>query len=67
MSTYCPIVDAAGNLAYFVKMDNTHIGSINVAVEKARSARLFKCLTKDFQDTLEAGGNGLRKVAFRLS
>jgi uncharacterized protein GlcG (DUF336 family) len=60
-------VDAAGNLAYFVKMDNTHIGSINVAVEKARSARLFKCLTKDFQDTLEAGGNGLRKVAFRLS
>jgi len=62
-----PIVDAAGNLAYFVEMDNTQTGSVNVAVEKARSARLFKCPTKDFQDTLEAGGDGLRRAAFRLS
>jgi uncharacterized protein GlcG (DUF336 family) len=39
------IVDPSGNLVYYEKMDNTQIGSANVAVEKARSA---------------AGGDGMR-------
>jgi len=54
------IVDPAGNLVYYEKMDNTQLGSANVAIDKARSAALFKRPTKAFQDALAAGGEGLR-------
>jgi glc operon protein GlcG len=54
------IVDPAGNLVYYEKMDNTQLGSANVAIDKARSATLFKRPTKAFQDALAAGGEGLR-------
>ena len=54
------IVDPAGHLVYFEKMDGTQIGSVTVAIAKARSAALFKRSTKTFQDTLAAGGEGLR-------
>ena len=54
------IVDTAGSLVYFEKMDDTQAGSVAVAQAKARSAALFKRPTKAFQDTLAAGGEGLR-------
>jgi glc operon protein GlcG len=54
------IVDTGGNLVYYEKMDNTQIGSANVAIEKARTAALFKRPTKAFQDVLAGGGDGLR-------
>jgi glc operon protein GlcG len=54
------IVDPAGDLVYYEKMDNTQLGSANVAIDKARSATLFKRPTKAFQDALAAGGDGLR-------
>ena len=54
------IVDPAGNLVYYEKMDNTQLGSANVAIDKARSAALFKRPTKALQDALAAGGDGLR-------
>jgi glc operon protein GlcG len=54
------IVDPSGNLVYFEKMDNTQLGSANVAIDKARSAALFKRPTKALQDALAAGGDGLR-------
>ena len=54
------IVDPAGILVYYEKLDNTQLGSAKVAVEKARSATLFKRPTKAWQDTLAAGGAGLR-------
>jgi glc operon protein GlcG len=54
------IVDQGGNLVYYEKMDNTQLGSANVAIDKARSAALFKRPTKALQDTLAAGGEGLR-------
>jgi len=54
------IVDPSGNLVYFEKMDGTQIGSVTVAIDKARSAAMFKRPTKAFQDTLAAGGEGLR-------
>lgn len=57
------IVDTAGNLVYFEKMDGTQLGSVNVAIEKARSAALFKRPTKVFQDGVAAGGEGLRLLA----
>jgi glc operon protein GlcG len=53
------IVDTAGNLVYFEKMDNTQQGSVNVSQDKARSAALFKRPTQAFQDRLAAGGDGL--------
>ncbi len=54
------IVDPAGNLVYYEKMDLTQLGSAKVCIEKARSAALYKRPTKAFQDALAAGGNGLR-------
>lgn len=54
------IVDIAGELVYFEKMDDTQNGSVKVAVAKARSAALFKRPTKAFQDTLTATPDGLR-------
>jgi glc operon protein GlcG len=54
------IVDPSGNLVYYEKMDNTQLGSANVAIDKARSAALFKRPTKTYQDALAAGGDGLR-------
>ncbi len=54
------IVDTAGNLVYFEKMDGTQVGSVNVSMEKARTAALFKRPTKTFQDTVAGGGEGLR-------
>jgi glc operon protein GlcG len=53
------IVDGGGNLVYFEKMDNTLIGIVNISIEKARSAVLFKRPTKAFEDELASGGGGL--------
>jgi uncharacterized protein GlcG (DUF336 family) len=57
------IVDTAGELVYFEKMDDTQVGSVQVAQSKARSAARFKRPTKAFQDALAAGGEGLRILA----
>jgi len=57
------IVDTAGDLVYFEKMDDTQAGSVQIAQSKARSAARFKRATKVFQDGLAAGGVGLRLLA----
>lgn len=54
------IVDTAGVLVYYEKMDNTQNGSADVSISKSRSAARFKRPTKAFQDALAAGGVGLR-------
>ena len=54
------VVDTGGALVYFEKMDGTQTGSVTVAVDKARSAALFRRPTKAFQDIVAAGGVGLR-------
>ena len=54
------VVDGNGDLVYYEKMDDTPLGSTIVCQEKARSAARFKRPTKAFQDTLAAGGDGLR-------
>lgn len=59
------IVDPSGTLVYFEKMDNTQNGSAAIAIDKARSAALFKRPTKVFQDALAAGGEGLRILALQ--
>lgn len=59
------IVDISGNLVYYEKMDNTQFASANVAIDKARSAVLYKRPTKAMQDALAAGGEGLRILRLR--
>lgn len=54
------VVDPAGTLVYYEKMDNLQVASANVAIGKARSAALYKRPTKAFQDALAGGGIGLR-------
>jgi glc operon protein GlcG len=53
------IVDPGGHLVYLEKMDETQVGSVEIAVSKARSAALFKRPTKMFQERLARGGDGL--------
>jgi glc operon protein GlcG len=59
------IVDPGGNLIYYEKMDNTQLGSAQVAIEKAKTAALFKRPTKAFQDTLAQGGDTVRLLGLR--
>ena len=59
------VVDPAGNLVYYEKMDNTQLGSANVSLDKARSAALFKRPTKALQDALAAGGDGWRVLGLQ--
>jgi uncharacterized protein GlcG (DUF336 family) len=56
------IVDTAGDLVYFEKLDGTQAASVDIAVDKARSAARFKRPTKALQDALAAGGDGLRML-----
>jgi len=54
------IVDTGGYLVYFEKMQDTQTGSVEVSIEKARTAALFRRPTKLFQESMAAGGEGLR-------
>ena len=59
------VVDTGGNLVYYEKMDNTQLGSAEVAIDKARSAALFKRPTKAFEDALATGGSSLRILSVK--
>jgi len=54
------LVDTGGYLVYFERMPNTQLGSVDLAIEKARTAALFRRPTKVFQDAVAGGGDGLR-------
>lgn len=56
------VVDTAGNLVAFVRRDDTQTASVGVAQDKARTAAMYKRATKAFQDTIAAGGVGLRAL-----
>lgn len=49
------IVDAGGNLLMFQKMDDTQMGSIAVAIGKARTAVGFKRPTKALEEIITGG------------
>ena len=59
------VVDTAGLLVAFERMDNTQYGSVAVSQDKAASAALYRRPTKVFQDVLAAGGAGLRVLTLR--
>ena len=59
------IVDTAGQLVAFERMDNTQTASIAVAQDKALSAAMYRRPTKVFQDLVAGGGIGLRVLSLR--
>jgi uncharacterized protein GlcG (DUF336 family) len=59
------IVDPNGTLVRFERIDDTQIGSVQVAIDKAQSAARFKRPTKLFQDTLAGGGAGWRVLGLQ--
>jgi glc operon protein GlcG len=56
------VVDTGGYLVYFERMQDTQLGSVEVAMDKAKSAALFRRPTKAFQDIVAGGGAGLRML-----
>ncbi len=49
------IVDEGGHLIYLQRLDNTQIGSVDVAIQKARSAIIFRRPTKVFEEQINQG------------
>lgn len=49
------VVDEAGNLIAFQKLDDTQVGSIDVAIGKARTAARMKRPTKALEDAVAGG------------
>ena len=54
------VVDTGGHLIYFERMQDAQTGSVDLAIEKARTSALFRRPTKLFQDAVSGGGEGLR-------
>jgi uncharacterized protein GlcG (DUF336 family) len=50
------VVDAGGNLKAFGRMDGAWLGSIDIAIRKARTARLFDVSTGDIGALSQPGG-----------
>ena len=53
------IVDDGGHLIYLQRADGTQIGSIEIAIRKAKTTVNFKRPSKAFADRLSKGGVGL--------
>jgi glc operon protein GlcG len=53
------VVDHGGFLIYFERMDNTQLGSVEIAIDKARSAALFRRPSKVFEDAIAGGRNAI--------
>jgi len=49
------VVDAGGNLILFQKLDDTQLGSVNIAIGKAKTAVNFKRPTKALEDMIVGG------------
>lgn len=54
------IVDTHGFLVAFEKFDQTQLGSVDLSIEKAKTAALYRRPTKAFEDLLAQGEQNLR-------
>lgn len=54
------IVDSGGHMVLFQRLDNTQLGSVEVATEKAKTAVLYRRPTKAFEDRIAQGGADLK-------
>jgi uncharacterized protein GlcG (DUF336 family) len=59
------VVDTGGYLVATHRLDNTQLGSIAFAEDKARTAVLFRRPSKAFEDALAGGGIGWRILGLR--
>lgn len=50
------VVDSGGNLKAFTRMDGAWLGSIDIAIKKARTARFFDMPTGDLGAISQPGG-----------
>jgi uncharacterized protein GlcG (DUF336 family) len=50
------VVDAGGNLKAFARMDGAWLGSIDISIKKARTARFFDMPTGDIGGLSQPGG-----------
>jgi uncharacterized protein GlcG (DUF336 family) len=50
------VVDAGANLKAFIRMDDAFLGSIDIAIKKARTARLFNMPSGDLGKLAQPGG-----------
>ncbi len=50
------VVDAGGNLKAFARMDGAWLGSIDISVRKARTARYFDLPTEELGELSQPGG-----------
>ena len=50
------VVDSGANLKAFVRMDGAWLGSIDIAIKKARTARFFDMNTGELGKLSQAGG-----------
>lgn len=53
------VVDTAGNLVAFGRVDGTQTGSLGIAIDKAKTAVAFRRSTKVFEDALAGGRNAI--------
>jgi glc operon protein GlcG len=51
------VVDTGGFVVAMHRLDNTQLGSIPVAEEKARTSILFRRPSKAFEDAIASGGH----------
>lgn len=49
------IVDAGGNLKAFARMEGAFLGSVDISIKKAKTARLFNMPTKDLGALAQVG------------
>lgn len=50
------VVDGGGNLVAHVRMDKAWIGSVDISINKAWTARAFDIATKDLAEQSQSGG-----------
>ena len=51
------VVDAGANLTAFARMDGAWLGSVDIAIKKARTARFFDMPTGDLGQASQPGGS----------
>jgi uncharacterized protein GlcG (DUF336 family) len=53
------VVDTAGRLVYFTKMDNSRAAAVELGQHKARTAAMYKLPSKAYEERVAAGGVGV--------
>jgi uncharacterized protein GlcG (DUF336 family) len=59
------VVDTGGFVVAMHRLDNTQLGSIAVAEDKARTSVFYRRPSKAFEDAVASGGIGLRVLGLR--